>query len=1428
MESSSGDLEGSSDDITGKKKSRLKSLKIRLFGKRKGGGGRRKMSQSATDVSQGKDEELDLEDSFSSNLGSRALSHESIFLAEQCLSSAEPPQGLSQENVPSRVKTLQMKLQQQNLRLGQPPHVMSIKRPEDTGGSSEDDGLPQSPPEIVLTEVLPQRAPHKPSSPTVPVITTPSDHGIDFNTPPQFTPCLDNSAARHRMSVKPRNQRASAKVRKLTSQPDSRARSESMSNMEHPKPSDEDEKGLGVSKEPIRFRSHSTQVLQTRESPPPRPDENHLLTSSHRSLKEPPPSPMRPLVQPRPVVTDTVITKSTFHSQAPVTKESQEPPVASVLSSRTEAAPVVCPAADPQNNQMALETVGTKPPASPRLRSASGTRQVGENLGIYPLKPAPASAPSTAVPQDNPASDETADKKENMSLNPQTELRPKVQPVLAVGPSEGLPLEATRMRSFSKNEKAPVKGEGESGMLPQTAKVSTRQMDKPDKVVENMVTSQLTPSASPRFTISSAHNKDQPKRGSFTDTSEETGAKKDLTRPNFPHQAYSSQRVVQKGDMKAEELPPTLPAEMPFGRNLEPKPLQQGNSSGSDLEESLTPHEIGEEATEEEGQGAVEEAEEAHEDLREHREEEPTKGEGEKNAFGVKLRSTSLSMKYRLDSGQSEVSVKRHSADVSTLNTTQYGSQAGPKAGRAGSLTKPAASPCSDPGTAMPAGQNITSLPSTDRAGSKLRSRSIRQEGEASQSTVVHPPKNASMPSPSSEVVSAASSSEEAGPSQPDDASPTPVKEPEAASSDFSWMSMAMEKTRTIQQLITSKLPEFPEGPMLPGAPPTKKEFIPSPTTEGDPAPSPSVKRKSASSPTKKTPPAPFPSKEAAPPQSNDVDSSAPSAKEPEAASSEVSWMSMAMEKTKTIQQLFTSKSPEFPGTQTATRTTPTTETPPPVLPPAPRAAQVTNGEKPSAQPSRTPKQTAPPDTSPTETSPSSTTALFKFNSKPAPTSSSQSAATTSIIRGTSLREAQPKPTQPSIVSTQRSKLAQSQQITVQSIPPSAESNSKAETTSSIQSPATPSIVRGTSLREAQPKPAQPSIVSTQRSKLAQSQQITVQSIPPSAESNSKAATTSSIQSPATPSIVRGTSLREAQPKPAQPSIVSTQLSKLAQSQQTTVQSIPPSAESNSKPATTISSQSPATPPIVRGTSLREAQPKPTQPSIVSTQLNKLAQSQQTTTQSIPPSALLNKTQPSPPLSSNQSIPHPSQPTTNSHLSSSPKPPSYLKQQSQPAAPSVSQGGSDGGRYSLKKRSDLPQTAPGSGSGATIAATAAPEGLGPRASGLGSKGAFLEKWGDKGASAGTKFEVSKATSGAQSSPESLTSVRPGLLSRDSKTDADLVVARAADKEDRPLKRTLVSSASPQQPSSDGSQPSWMEMAKRKSLAWNDNAQGSRK
>lgn len=48
----------------------------------------------------------------------------------------------------------QMKLQQQKLHLGPPPLLLPIKRHEDLGGSSGDDGLPCSPSEVSNSEEL--------------------------------------------------------------------------------------------------------------------------------------------------------------------------------------------------------------------------------------------------------------------------------------------------------------------------------------------------------------------------------------------------------------------------------------------------------------------------------------------------------------------------------------------------------------------------------------------------------------------------------------------------------------------------------------------------------------------------------------------------------------------------------------------------------------------------------------------------------------------------------------------------------------------------------------------------------------------------------------------------------------------------------------------------------------------------------------------------------------------------------------------------------------------------------------------------------------------------------------------------------------------------------------------------------------------------
>ncbi|XP_061735290.1 uncharacterized protein cracdla isoform X2 [Nerophis ophidion] len=241
MEAFWGDAEDASEDTSGPRKSKIKALRSRLFGKSKRTGEEfnAKLSQSTSDIHAG--ETLGSEEDLAcpqGTIGSRALSHDSIFWAEEDLTDEEPAKVSSQESVHSKIKALQMKLQQQKMHLGPPPLVLPVRRQEDVGGRSGDGFSPHKLPGIHAAGDITSHGPlskntSQPSScPLSPIFkqqasksrpTTPSatitfstascESPLDFSSPALYTSCLDTSAARHRMSVKPRNQRASTKRR---------------------------------------------------------------------------------------------------------------------------------------------------------------------------------------------------------------------------------------------------------------------------------------------------------------------------------------------------------------------------------------------------------------------------------------------------------------------------------------------------------------------------------------------------------------------------------------------------------------------------------------------------------------------------------------------------------------------------------------------------------------------------------------------------------------------------------------------------------------------------------------------------------------------------------------------------------------------------------------------------------------------------------------------------------------------------------------------------------------------------------------------------------------------------------------------------------------------------------------------------------------
>ncbi|XP_061454840.1 acrosomal protein KIAA1210 homolog isoform X2 [Rhineura floridana] len=244
--------EETGEEFSRKKKSKFQTFK-NFFAKKKKtkeppspvGESKLKPSQSSTDVRaptlDSSIHHLSAEPGSKGSMGNKALSHDSVFVFD---SSSPDIVGKmsSQENLPGKVKALQLQVQQ-NLRLGSPPLVISNKKTEDAGAISEDDGLPRSPPEIstlhdVLTcstnkssnlvqrhsslslggtdsedDQVPSESSSRPRSPLSfmplgsPVLSFCHLLPIDFNSPPTPLGCLDTSAARHRIAMNPRKQK---------------------------------------------------------------------------------------------------------------------------------------------------------------------------------------------------------------------------------------------------------------------------------------------------------------------------------------------------------------------------------------------------------------------------------------------------------------------------------------------------------------------------------------------------------------------------------------------------------------------------------------------------------------------------------------------------------------------------------------------------------------------------------------------------------------------------------------------------------------------------------------------------------------------------------------------------------------------------------------------------------------------------------------------------------------------------------------------------------------------------------------------------------------------------------------------------------------------------------------------------------------------
>ncbi|XP_004416201.1 PREDICTED: uncharacterized protein KIAA1211 homolog [Odobenus rosmarus divergens] len=177
-------------------------------------------------------------------MGTRAFSHDSIFIPDGGAESEQTVQAMSQDNILGKVKTLQRQLSK-NIKFGRPPPTAIPMKKADSGEASlEEDLFLTSPVEIVTHEDIilsdtenkpsdtpssrspPNRpgarsemeekvAPVKPSRPKRHFSSAGTIESVNLDAIPLAIARLDNSAAKHKLSVKPKNQRVSKKHRWL-------------------------------------------------------------------------------------------------------------------------------------------------------------------------------------------------------------------------------------------------------------------------------------------------------------------------------------------------------------------------------------------------------------------------------------------------------------------------------------------------------------------------------------------------------------------------------------------------------------------------------------------------------------------------------------------------------------------------------------------------------------------------------------------------------------------------------------------------------------------------------------------------------------------------------------------------------------------------------------------------------------------------------------------------------------------------------------------------------------------------------------------------------------------------------------------------------------------------------------------------------------
>ncbi|XP_017265870.1 CRACD-like protein [Kryptolebias marmoratus] len=707
MEPFSGDKEGSTEDIAARKHSKLKSLKTRLFrrSKKTDAEANAKLSQSASDITAGKGLGSD-EDLVSSQgtMGTRAFSHESIFLDDQVLTDAEPARVLSQENVHGKIKALQMKLQLQKMHFGPPPMVLPVRSPEELSGHLEDfpfhssndasreetltttSSQPTSPPISPVSKSAPTKtqlsAPFVPFS--VPTISTTSavELPLDFSSPAEFTPSLNTSAARHRLSIKPRNQRASTKKK-----PPAVTRSESPLHIL--KTTDQSE-----------FVKDQEEQLVAQEGEAEEAEKEQGDDSQHLSLKSAEPSPVESEAAPK-------LSTQQEHETEVSQMVRVKPP------RRVGTAPTKRPHSSFIESEIKQKREGD---LETQVMSDKKTEVSPEQLST--LSSVVASRPSSAQQQLHGEEENT-------------------RGIERPPPGSGSVHLSFRTVQNQEEERPQLGSFGE--LLEQMEAMRKTTGEPEEKEKEDFKTMQLKGSP---FAAERLKQEGSPSRGPAVLWDRKTSFKKAESAKNVPQETAAVESEETESTSKGSAILWDRKASLKKTESATPaKNVPAVTATAEAKEVELV--DVAEEAKEEEG----------------------------KTAFGVKLRSTSLSLKFR-----SETSTNRYS----NLSDDQ-----------------------DDKRKRLETGDVLHRMPEKvpTNTGCALRPKDPAAYGGAL--PVKHSTLQAeSPPAVSTEVQVTPANNQEA-----ETAPRQPQSTPQASSSEVSWMRMAMAKTRSLQQLFTSRFP---------------------------------------------------------------------------------------------------------------------------------------------------------------------------------------------------------------------------------------------------------------------------------------------------------------------------------------------------------------------------------------------------------------------------------------------------------------------------------------------------------------------------------------------------------------------------------------------------------------------------------------------